>query len=37
MLKDVDDAKIYNSKLQMHSLFFFFIYIKKKKVSAFVT
>ena len=36
MLKDVDDAKIYNFKLQMHSLFFF-IYIKKKKVSAFVT
>ena len=36
MLKDVDDAKIYNFKLQMHSLFFFFIY-KKKKVSAFVT
>ena len=22
MLKDVDDAKIYNFKLQMHSLFF---------------
>ena len=34
MLKDVDDAKIYNFKLQMHSLF---LYIKKKKVSAFVT
>ena len=33
MLKDVDDAKIYNFKLQMHSLF---LYIKKK-VSAFVT
>ena len=36
MLKDIDDAKIYNFKLQMHSLFFFYIY-KKKKVSALVT
>ena len=36
MLKDIDDAKIYNFKLQMHSLFFF-LYIKKKKGSEFVT